>query len=68
MNDYTLYRFKLSSMSHSGDMDDSVSFTLSDGADVLASILAPLGFESFAPGTDDDAIMLAYVKKEISPI
>ena len=53
-------------MSHSGDMDDSVSFTLSDGADVLASILAPLGFESFAPGTDDDAIMLAYVKKEIS--
>lgn len=61
MNDYTLYRFKLSSMSPERDMDDSVSFTISDGADVLASLLAPVGFESFSADTDDESILLAYI-------
>lgn len=61
MNDYTLYRFKLSSMSTQRGMDDSVSFTISDGADVLASLLAPVGFESFSTDTDDESILLAYI-------
>ena len=66
MNNYTLYRFRLSSASPQSDVDDSVSFTISDGADVLASLLAPVGFESFSTDPDDESIMLAYIPEKLT--
>ena len=66
MNDYTLYRFRLSSSSPLGDVDDSVSFTLSDGGDVLASLLAPIGFESFSTDPADGSVMLAYIPEKLT--
>lgn len=66
MNDYTLYRFKLSSMSTQHCMDDSVSFTVADGADVLASLLAPAGFESFSTDQEDASLLLAYIPRKLA--
>lgn len=66
MNDYTLYRFKLSSMPTQHCMDDSVSFTIADGADVLASLLAPAGFESFSTDQEDASVLLAYIPRKLA--
>ena len=62
MNDYTLYRFKLTQIV-APEGNDSGAFSVEDGADVLASLLAPEGFESFVPDSEDNSVLLAYVPK-----
>ncbi|MDE5648178.1 MAG: 50S ribosomal protein L11 methyltransferase [Muribaculaceae bacterium] len=47
-------------------MDDSVSFTIADGADVLASLLAPAGFESFSTDQEDASVLLAYIPRKLA--